>query len=120
MIARAKQLHDRVEAGHATGERKAVASVLQRGDISLERFARGILAARVLIPFILPESLLHVRRGEVHRRHDRSGQWLRTLAGVYGAGAESRGQIFVEDARHDGTRDLEGVRKLTVPSIGCN
>ena len=40
VIAGAEQLHDRVEAPHAARERESVTPVLERRDVSLERFAR--------------------------------------------------------------------------------
>ena len=73
-------------------EREPVAPVLERGDVPLERLARRILSARVLVPLVLPEPFLDVRRGQVHRRHDRAGEGFGALAGVNGSGAKARGR----------------------------
>jgi hypothetical protein len=85
---------------HAAREREAVAAALERGYVPLERLARGVLAARVLVALVLAERVLHVGRREVHGRHDRAGERLGALARVDGAGAEARREIVVEDARH--------------------
>ena len=53
VVAGSEQLHDRVEAAHAAREREAVAPALERGDVALERFARRVLAARVLVALVL-------------------------------------------------------------------
>ena len=113
VIAGAEQLHDRVEAAHAARERESVTAVLERGDVPLERFARRILSARVLVALVLPESLLDVRRRQVDRRHDRAGQRLRALAGMNGSRAKSGGQVLIKNARHADTLVLGGVRKIT-------
>ena len=55
VVAGPEQLHDRVEAAHAAGEREAVPAALERGDVSLERLARRVLAAGVLVALVLPE-----------------------------------------------------------------
>ena len=113
VIAGAKQLHDRVETAHATSEGESVKAVLQRGDISLERFASRILSPGVFVAFVLPQTVLDVRGREVDRGHDSAGQRLWTLACVDRSGTETRGQVLVKNARHADTLRLGVVRKIT-------
>ena len=100
VIAGAEQLHDRVEAAHAAREGEAVPAALQRRDVPFQRFTRGILSARVLVPLVDAEPVLDVGGREVHRRHDGARERLGTLAGVNAAGGDAAGEIFVENASH--------------------
>jgi hypothetical protein len=104
VVARFEQLHDRVDAAGAAGEREAVATALERGDVALQRLARRIFAARVLVPLVLAERVLHIRRRQINRRHDRAGERLRALAGVDRPRREAGVEVFVVDARHADTR----------------
>ena len=63
----------------------------------------GILSARVLVPLVLTQPLLHVGRGQIDRRHDGAGERFGALAGVDRAGAKARGEIVIKDARHADT-----------------
>ena len=71
MIAAPEEFHDAVEAGHAAREREAVRAAFEDRHISLERFARGVGAARVFPALVLSHRLLRVRGGQVDGRHDR-------------------------------------------------
>lgn len=75
-------------------------ATLECGDISLQRFARGILSSCVLVAFVVAESFLDVGRGGVDRRHDCAGKDVGALARVNGTGAEAGIQIFFENSSH--------------------
>ena len=61
VVAGAEQLHDRVQAPHAAGEGEAMPAPFERGYVSLQRLARGVLAASVLIPLVYAQAVLHIR-----------------------------------------------------------
>lgn len=119
MIAGTEQLHDRVNAAHATRKRESMATVLERGHIPLEGFTGRVLASGVLVPFVLPQSFLNVRRCKVHRGHDRTGQGVGALTGVNCPGSKTCAQVIIKNARHDDTL-VVGVRKITAPRTGRN
>ena len=108
VVAGAEQLHDRIKTPHSAGESEAVAPALERGHVPLECLSRRVLPAGVLITFMLAQRVLHVRRREVYGRHDGARQRLRSLAGVNGARAETRREVFVEDASHGQALSLRG------------
>ena len=103
VIACLEQLHDRVEAAHAARERESVSAVLQRGDVPLERLARGVLSAGVLVALVLTQPLLDVGRRQVHRSHDGPGEGLGALSGVDRAGAKAWREVVIKDACHADT-----------------
>ncbi len=76
--------------GHAAGEGEAGDAALEAGNATLVRHARGVLRARVLVTLVLARALLHVGGGGVDRRHDGAGRGIGVLAGVDGAGAETK------------------------------
>jgi hypothetical protein len=100
VVPGAEHLHDRVDARGAAGEGETMAPPLERGDVSLERLARGILAACVLVPLVFAQCVLYVRGREVHGRHDCAGEGLGPLARVNSSGAERRPEIVIVDASH--------------------
>ena len=100
VIAGLEKFHDRVEAAHAARERESMLRPFERSDRALERLTCGILSARVFVSLVLAQPLLHVRRGEIHRRHDRSGQRILPLARVDGTCAERGAAIVIEYACH--------------------
>jgi putative two-component system response regulator len=77
-----------------------VCPTLEGGDVALQRFAGRVLPPCVLVPFILPERFLNVGRGEVDRRHDRTGERIGPLSGVNGAGAKPGVEIVGKDFGH--------------------
>jgi hypothetical protein len=77
-----------------------VAATLERGYVALERLARWILAAGILVALILAKTFLYICRREVHRRHDRAGEGIRSLSSVHGTGGEAGEQIVVKYFRH--------------------
>ena len=100
MVTGAEQLQDRVEAAHAARERESMPSALERRDIALECLTRGIRAARVLVPLVATQPLLHVGGREVHRRHDGAAQRIWALPRVDGAGAEPAPGVRIEYSSH--------------------
>src|SRR4029077_18742044 len=76
---------NRREAGRK-GERGAAA--FEIGDAALERHARGILGARVIIALVHARALLHVSRRGVDGHHDGAGGWIGLLARMDAAGGE--------------------------------
>jgi hypothetical protein len=75
-------------------------STLERSHIPLERLARRILSARVLVALVTANTLLCVRGGQVHGRHDRARQRVGTLTGMHRAGAEGQSKIVFKYAGH--------------------
>ena len=107
VVAGLEQLHQRVGAPHAARERESVPAAFERRDVPLERLARGIPAAGVLVPLVHPERVLHVGGGLHDRRHDGAGRGVGALTGVDRAGGEAIREVFVECARHTGRWMLE-------------
>ena len=66
--------------------------LLQRGEVRLQRRARRVLRARVLVALVPPELGLHVGRGLVDRDRDGAGVRLRLLAGVDAIGGKTHDQ----------------------------
>ena len=85
-----KQLHNRVQAPHATRERESVLSALERRDVPLQRLPGGLRAARVFVPLVPAESVLYKGGSLVDRGHDGAGHRVRPLAGVDRARREPR------------------------------
>ena len=83
---------------HARGEREAGLAALDRGDVGLERRARRVLRARVLVSLVPAELLLHVGRGLEDRRDDGAGGRIGLLAGVDADG----GEVFASGELHSG------------------
>ena len=67
VVARPKQLEDRVERREPGAEGEAVGRPLEAGHVALERLAGGVLGAGVLVALVLAERRLHVGRGLVDR-----------------------------------------------------
>ena len=107
VVARAEQLHDRVEAPHAASERKAVPPAFKRRDVPLQRLSRGVLSAGVFVALVDADALLHVGGREVEGRHDGTRYGIGALAGMDGARGHATREVFVENARH-GLRLVRG------------
>lgn len=101
VVAGPEEFHDRVEATHSAGECEAVPSAFQNGNVPLKRFAGRVLAPGVFVPFVVPESLLDVRGGQVDRRHDGAGKRVGALPGMNGTGGDATRNVFVENPRHN-------------------
>ena len=76
---------NRRQAGRK-GERGAAA--FEIGDAALERHARGILGARVIVALVHARALLHVGRRGVDRHHDGAGGRIGLLSRMDAAGGE--------------------------------
>src|SRR5205814_4592927 len=74
---------------HSRSECEAPAAVLERGETRLERGARGIRGARVVIALVLSHGLLREGGGLEDRDGDRAGQPLRFLSRVDREGLEA-------------------------------
>ena len=68
------------------GESRAAA--FEIGDAALERHARGVLGARVVVALVHARALLHVSRRGVDRHHDGAGGRVGLLPRVDAAGGE--------------------------------
>ena len=80
----------RVFGGESGRERQTVATALDRGELGLQRGARRVAAAAVLVA--LPQAadaVLRVRGREVHGRDDGARGRVERLTGVHGAAVES-------------------------------
>src|SRR5918999_1562442 len=62
VVAGSKELHYRVQAGHAAGEGEAVPPPFEGRDVTLERLTGGVFAARVLVALVASHPLLDVGR----------------------------------------------------------
>ena len=89
VIARRQKAQHRVDRGHARREAQPVLAALELGERLLERRARRIARARVLVALGLRGLGLDVGRGEEDGRHDRARDGLGLGAGVDGEGAET-------------------------------
>ena len=99
--------------GYADATADTVQAILEGRDVAFERFSRRVLTAGVFVAFVVAQPLLHVRRGEVDRRHDRSGQWVGALAGVNRTGSKTRREVLIKNTRHDDTLVYGSPGKIT-------
>ena len=83
VVAGLEQGHDGAFGRHARGEREARRSAFDGGHIGFERRPRRVLRARVLVPLVLPERLLHVGGRLINRDGDRAGRGVGLLARVH-------------------------------------
>src|SRR5437588_421511 len=95
-LARVDEVHERGHGAEAGRERDPVLGRLERREAALERRARGVVDARVVVALVLADGVLHVRRGLVDRRDDRAGGGVRLLALV----DRARLEIHHDDANH--------------------
>src|SRR5207244_9705637 len=95
VVARRQRLDERVGRGEAGGEAQAVLRALEAGEVALERRARGVVRARVLEAFVLPQRLLGVGARLVDRSHDRAGRGVGLLPRVHRPGADARLGVHV-------------------------
>ena len=98
VVPRLEQVEERVGGGQPRGEGERVRRPLQRRQAALQRVAGGVVRPRVLVTLVLARAGLHVRRGQVDRRHDGAGGGVRPLPGVDGEGLE--GELAVVGHGH--------------------
>src|SRR5207245_2684663 len=89
VIAGTEQMRDRIARCHARAERETPATVLERREAGLERGARWIRGARVVVTLVLANGFLRVRRCLEDRHGDRASEALGLLSRVNGARVES-------------------------------
>ena len=89
MVTGRERLEQGAGGREAGGEAEAVLAAFERSEVALEREARRVMRARVLVALILAERLLGVCRGLVDRHHHRAGGGIGILPGVDRAGSES-------------------------------
>jgi hypothetical protein len=68
-----------------------VGRALEGGDVTLQRLARRVLGASILVTGVVPDRILTVRRRLEHRGHHRAGSRLGFLSGMHAVGAEAHG-----------------------------
>ena len=100
-----ERAQDRVLGRETARERETVPRTFERRDARLHRGARGIAAARVLVAAVLAYRLLHERRGQTDRRHDRAGVRVGILARVDRARLETVAHADVRVARKPRTSE---------------
>ena len=85
--------HEGAEEGvlgrEAAREREAVLGPFERREAGLERGARRVARARVLVPEVLTDGRLRERRRQRDRRDDRAAGGVGLLAGMDRAGLEA-------------------------------
>src|SRR2546426_3033931 len=87
-LFRSEQLEDRADRRHSRGEGEAGMAALQLGEAGLERVARRIARARVVVALVSAGARLRVGRGGVDRGHHRAGMGVGLLPGVNHLGLE--------------------------------
>ena len=87
-VARIDQVHDRRHGAEAGRERDAVLRRLQGCETGLERSARRVRDAGVVVALVFPDRVLDVRRGLVDRHRDGARGGIRLLAFVDRASLE--------------------------------
>ena len=94
VAGRERGAQQRVFGGEPRGERERVRPALDRGELGLQRCARRVSAAPVLVPTAQPaDAVLGIRRREVHGRNDGAGGGVGLLAGVDGEAREPAGDV---------------------------
>ncbi len=81
-LAWVDEVHERGRRTDAGAERNPVRRVLEARERDLERAARGVRDARVVVALVLADRLLHVGGGLVDRRDDRAGRRVGLLPDV--------------------------------------
>src|SRR5262249_16355665 len=87
-LAGADQVHQRRRRSHPRREGEPVLGALERGEAELERLARRVGGARVVVALVLANRLLDVGGGLVDRDDHRAGGRIRLLPLVDGARLE--------------------------------
>src|SRR6185503_13070884 len=82
VVAGLQEMRDRVGPGHARREREAPLPIFELGQARLERGARGIARARVVVALVLSDRLLHEGRGLEDRDLHAAGHSFGLLARV--------------------------------------
>ncbi len=100
VVARTQPPQHGVDGGDARCEGDAVGCALEAGEVGLERGARRVRDAGVLVAEVLARGCLHVRAREVDGRHDGARRGVRSLPGVDGARGE--GPVGVGGVRGGG------------------
>ena len=90
VVAGLEHRADRGDRRHAGREGEPGLAALDRRDVLLEREARRILRARVLVALVHAQLVLDVGGCLIDGRDDRAGRRIRLLAGVEADGAEPR------------------------------
>ena len=90
VIAGGQQVRDRIGRGHARRECERPRAVLERGETGLERGARRIAGARVLVALVLADGFLRECRGLEDRNGHGSGGRIRLLPRVDRERVEAR------------------------------
>ena len=89
MRAGVERVEQRCHAGQPRCERKAARAAFEVGDARLQRGARRVARARVVVALVHAGTRLHVGRCRVDRRHDRAGRRIGFLSGVNRARREA-------------------------------
>ena len=98
VVAGLQQRHHGPRGGQARRERERRLAALHGGDVALERRARGVVRAPVLVALVNPEAVLHVGRGLIDRGDNGAGRRVRLLPRMDAHGVEPR----VVPQLHDG------------------
>ena len=97
-VARVQQVHERRRGAEARRERDAVLCALERGEAELQRRARRVGDARVVVALVLADRLLDVRGGLVDRDRHGAGRRIRLLSLVDRARLEVHASIVESGA----------------------
>src|SRR5579863_4331117 len=82
VIAGSQETKDRVDAGHARRKDVCGLAAFKLGYSAFERFAVGMIGARVVVTFVFAELGLHVCGSLVDRSDNGAGGGIRLLADV--------------------------------------
>ena len=83
VITGREQFHHRVQRRQSRPERKSVERAFQGRDIALERLARGIARAGVLVALVVPQRFLDVGRRLIDGAHDSPAEGIAYVAGMH-------------------------------------
>src|ERR1700682_3706676 len=94
-LAGTQQPKDGVDGGHSGSKNVSAPPAFEFSDGALQRFAIGMIGARVVVAFVFSKLALHVGGGLVDGRNNGAGGWIRLLPYVNSIGGKTHGGLLL-------------------------